>query len=55
MDESESGDFLHVTVSGGVARLETEGDALFATADRALYRAKQSGKDCVFAVFPDEA
>jgi len=50
--ESGDGEPITVTVSAGIARLARSADALFAAADRALYRAKQSGKDCVIA---DEA
>ena len=36
-----------VTVSIGVAEYQGDSRALFNAADRALYRAKESGKDCV--------
>jgi diguanylate cyclase (GGDEF)-like protein len=45
--EMEGGAPLCVTVSAGFAQLASDADALFAAADRALYRAKHSGKDCV--------
>jgi len=38
-----------VTVSVGVAELRSDAEALFTAADRALYGAKHSGKDCVIA------
>jgi len=38
-----------VTVSVGVAELRSNAEALFVAADRALYEAKHSGKDCVIA------
>jgi diguanylate cyclase (GGDEF)-like protein len=44
--EAEDGASLRVTASAGFAELATDGDALFVAADRALYRAKQAGKDC---------
>jgi diguanylate cyclase (GGDEF)-like protein len=40
---------LSVTVSIGVALFKGERQTLFNEADRALYRAKASGKDCVQA------
>jgi PleD family two-component response regulator len=42
-------------VSVGVAQLRNGARQLFDDADRALYRAKQSGKDCVRAEEPDAA
>ena len=47
--EIEDGEPIRMTVSIGVAALEGEANALFAAADRALYEAKHSGKDCVVA------
>ena len=44
---------VRVTVSVGVAQLRTGARQLFDDADRALYRAKQSGKDCVCLAEPD--
>jgi diguanylate cyclase (GGDEF)-like protein len=44
LDTEES---LHVTVSIGVAQHFTSSDETFDAADRALYDAKASGKDCV--------
>ena len=44
---------VRVTVSVGVAQLRTAARQLFDDADRALYRAKQSGKDCVCLAEPD--
>jgi diguanylate cyclase (GGDEF)-like protein len=38
---------VHVTVSAGVAAFRGDERALFDDADRALYRAKAAGKDCV--------
>jgi diguanylate cyclase (GGDEF)-like protein len=38
---------ISITVSVGVAQFRGEEKALFNDADRALYRAKDSGKDCV--------
>jgi diguanylate cyclase (GGDEF)-like protein len=38
---------IEVTVSAGVAAFHGNDKALFADADRALYKAKASGKDCV--------
>ena len=43
---------VRVTVSVGVAQLRTGARQLFDDADRALYRAKQSGKDCVCLAEP---
>jgi diguanylate cyclase (GGDEF)-like protein len=47
--EVESGEAIRMTVSIGVAAFETDANALFDAADRALYEAKHSGKDCVVA------
>ena len=38
---------VQVTVSAGVAAFRGDERALFDDADRALYRAKAAGKDCV--------
>jgi diguanylate cyclase (GGDEF)-like protein len=38
---------VHVTISAGVAAFRGDERALFDDADRALYRAKAAGKDCV--------
>ena len=38
---------LPITVSIGVAVYRGDRQAIFAEADRALYNAKESGKDCV--------
>jgi diguanylate cyclase (GGDEF)-like protein len=46
---------VRVTVSVGVAQLRNGARQLFDDADRALYRAKQSGKDCVCVADPDAA
>jgi diguanylate cyclase (GGDEF)-like protein len=43
---------VRVSVSAGVARLRTGARQLFDDADRALYRAKLSGKDCVCVAEP---
>jgi len=40
---------IRVTVSSGVAAYRGDEKAFFNEADRALYRAKEAGKDCVFA------
>ncbi len=40
---------LRITVSVGVARFRGDRQAFFNDADRALYRAKAGGKDCVMA------
>ncbi len=40
---------IRVTISAGAAALRDSEKALFNDADRALYRAKASGKDCVMA------
>jgi diguanylate cyclase (GGDEF)-like protein len=40
---------LRVTVSGGVSVLKGDRQDLFSDADRALYRAKAGGKNCVEA------
>jgi diguanylate cyclase (GGDEF)-like protein len=45
--EGEPGRPVSVTVSIGVAAFRGDEKALFNDADRALYRAKASGKDCV--------
>ena len=45
---------ISITVSIGVAQFRGDEKALFNDADRALYRAKDSGKDCV-ALADDEA
>ncbi|MFC7536886.1 GGDEF domain-containing protein [Sphingomonas sp. GCM10030256] len=43
---ANAGQAIHVTVSGGVARLGPEGlDDAMRTADTALYRAKQAGRN----------
>jgi diguanylate cyclase (GGDEF)-like protein len=39
---------IQVTVSSGVAAFRGDEKAFFNEADRALYRAKEAGKDCVF-------
>jgi diguanylate cyclase (GGDEF)-like protein len=39
---------VRVTVSVGIAMLGKDGRTLFDDADRALYHAKKSGKDCVY-------
>jgi PleD family two-component response regulator len=38
---------ISITVSIGVAQFRDNEKALFNDADRALYRAKDGGKDCV--------
>jgi len=43
---------LRVTLSAGVARYAGDERALFNDADRALYGAKEAGKDCVVAANP---
>jgi len=43
-----------VTVSIGVAEFGGDRRALFNDADRALYRAKEAGRDCVFVAGQDE-
>jgi diguanylate cyclase (GGDEF)-like protein len=43
---------VKVTVSIGVAQYQGDRKAFFANADRALYRAKAEGKDCVVADAP---
>jgi diguanylate cyclase (GGDEF)-like protein len=43
---------LGVTLSAGVARYAGDERALFNDADRALYGAKEAGKDCVVAAEP---
>jgi len=40
---------IQVTISAGVAGFHGDDKKLFTDADRALYKAKGSGKDCVFA------
>jgi diguanylate cyclase (GGDEF)-like protein len=45
---------IHVTVSGGVSTYRGDEKALFNEADRALYRAKESGKDCVVVADGDQ-
>jgi len=40
---------IHVTVSGGVTTYRGDEKAFFNEADRALYRAKAAGKDCIVA------
>ncbi len=45
--EDEAGRRLSITVSVGVAQFHGDEKALFNDADRALYQAKHSGKDCV--------
>jgi PleD family two-component response regulator len=40
---------IGITISIGVARFCGDEKAFFNDADRALYRAKDSGKDCVVA------
>jgi diguanylate cyclase (GGDEF)-like protein len=44
---------IRVTVSMGVAQLRSSARQLFDEADRALYRAKQSGKDCLCLAEPE--
>jgi len=44
---------IRVTVSMGVAQRRSSARQLFDEADRALYRAKQSGKDCMCLAEPD--
>jgi PleD family two-component response regulator len=46
---------VKVTVSIGVAQYQGDRKAFFANADRALYRAKAEGKDCVVADAPASA
>jgi diguanylate cyclase (GGDEF)-like protein len=46
LDDSSS---IHVTVSSGVAIYRGDRRVFFNDADRALYRAKEAGKDCVVA------
>ncbi len=46
---------LSITVSIGVAAFDGDQKALFNDADRALYRAKDQGKDCVVAEAPRNA
>jgi diguanylate cyclase (GGDEF)-like protein len=50
--EGETGEPVSVTVSVGVAGFRGDDKALFNDADKALYRAKAAGKDCV--VLADE-
>jgi diguanylate cyclase (GGDEF)-like protein len=45
--EGEDGERVSVTVSVGIAAFDGDEKALFNEADRALYRAKAAGKDCV--------
>jgi diguanylate cyclase (GGDEF)-like protein len=45
---------LHVTVSIGVAEFAGDRKRFFDAADRALYRAKAAGKNCVMAATPSE-
>ncbi len=44
---------IRVTVSVGVAQLRSSASQIFDDADRALYQAKQSGKDCVRLAEPE--
>ncbi len=44
---------VRVTVSVGVAAFRDDRRAFFNDADRALYRAKASGKDCVVVEYGD--
>lgn len=48
-DVADSADPVGVTISLGVALFENSPDATFDAADRALYEAKASGKDCVIS------
>ena len=45
---------LHVTVSIGVAEFAGDRKRFFDAADRALYRAKGAGKNCVMAAAPSD-
>ena len=55
-DEGQSEQRIHVTVSGGVAKLGADAriDTLVARADEALYAAKNAGRNQI-AVAPDDA
>jgi len=48
----EAGEPLHVTVSIGVAEYQGDRRVFFDAADRALYRAKAAGKNCVVSAEP---
>ncbi len=43
---------IHVTISIGVAEFAGDRKRFFHAADRALYRAKAAGKNCVMAAEP---
>jgi PleD family two-component response regulator len=45
---------IRVTMSGGVTTYRGDEKAFFNEADRALYRAKAAGKDCVVASDEDD-
>jgi diguanylate cyclase (GGDEF)-like protein len=46
---SAAGEPMRITVSIGVAAFEGDRRSFFDDADRALYRAKAAGKNCVFS------
>jgi GGDEF domain-containing protein len=45
---------ISLTISIGVAQFHGDQKAFFNDADRALYRAKNAGKDCVMASSEDD-
>ena len=45
--DTDGPEFVSITASFGVAQYRGDEKAFFNQADRALYRAKKSGKDCV--------